>query len=369
MPIHKLSVVGLMSGSSLDGVDLAWCDFVFDTETDPVLQSWSIRTGTTVEYPVEMVERLRQAPELDGRELWLLHTQLGLHFGEVIKVFLKQFEEKPDLIASHGHTVFHYPEQQTTTQIGDGAAIAGSLQMIVVDQFRTLDMALGGQGAPLAPLADYYFFRDYFACLNLGGIANLSVQTPKGYLAFDNGGANQVLDALCQEIGLSYDDNGQLARSGQLIPILLEEANKLPYFAKDYPKSLGNDWVRDQMLPLFQHSNYPVADRLHTCCVQIARQIGQDLQGVIEKEGLQLPADAKMLAAGGGGFNSFLCECIAEAIAPVELLIAEPDITAYKEAAMIALAGGLRILKLPNVLPTVTGARRAAVGGAIHYGK
>jgi anhydro-N-acetylmuramic acid kinase len=367
--MQKLAVVGLMSGSSLDGVDLAWCDFVFVPQEENPLLSWELRRGVTLPYSEEWQNRLRAAPRLSGQDLWLLHTELGHYFGQQLELFLQDFPKQPDLVASHGHTVFHFPEQHTTTQIGDGAAIAAQLSLPVIDQFRTLDMALGGQGAPLAPLADKYFFGDYLASLNLGGIANLSVRSPRGYLAFDITGVNQVLDALMAEVGLPYDDDGKLARSGQLLPDLLAQANALPFLSQPYPKSLGNDWVQEQLLPIFQDSGHRLANRLHTLCVHVAQQIGWHLQRVVQQEGLAVDSEDQVLVAGGGGFNSFLCELIADSVSPLQLVKADPDLIAYKEAALMALAGGLRWLQLPNVLPSVTGASRAAVGGAVHWGR
>lgn len=363
----QFSVVGLMSGSSLDGTDLAWCTFEFAEENPAQLLNWTLHKGTTLPYPFEWKERLRNAPQLNGRDLWLLHTELGLYFGNIVNNFLDGVPETVDFIASHGHTVFHYPAQHTTTQVGDGAAIAGVLNLPVIDQFRTQDMAIGGQGAPLAPLADQYFFSDYFACLNLGGITNISIQTPQGYLAFDVGGANQVMDVLMQEIGEIYDEAGQLARTGQLIPELKQAADALPFHTLAPPKSLGNDWVREQLLPIFQDQQYPLQDRLHTYCQHVAGQIAASISQTAQQEQLEVNASQQMLVAGGGGFNLFLCECIASAIHPLQLVIAPPDIIAYKEAALMALAGALRWQQQPNVLASVTGAQRSVVGGAIHW--
>lgn len=357
-----------MSGSSLDGIDLAWCTFEFDATQAGRLLDWKLHRGVTYPYPPEWQDRLRAAPELSGRELWLLHTELGLYFGEILGQFIEELPEAVDFIASHGHTVFHYPAQQTSTQIGDGAAIAGVLGLPVIDQFRTQDMAVGGQGAPLAPLADQYLFSEYFAALNLGGIANLSIGTPQGYLAFDVGGANQVLDALMQEVGKAYDDQGQLARSGEVIPELKSVADALPFYQQAPPKSLGNDWVRERLLPIFQDQKYALKNRLHTYCQHVATQVGKGLHRAAEQQGIKLNSGQRMLVAGGGAFNSFLCECIAQEIQPVQLETAAPDIIAFKEATLMALAGALRWQQQPNVLPSATGARRAVVGGAIHWG-
>ena len=361
-------VVGLMSGSSLDGIDLAWCTFAFSTTHPAQLLRWEFLAGETIPYSSDWQERLRAAPQLSGRELWRLHADLGMLYGKTVNTFLARQKASVDFVASHGHTVFHYPEHKTTTQIGDGAAMASVLELPVIDQFRAQDMALGGQGAPLAPLADQYLFPKYFACLNLGGIANVSVQHDGRYIAFDITGANQVLDALMQEVNAPYDENGQLARSGKVIPELLEQANSLPYLAMAPPKSLGNDWVQEQLLPLFQDAKWPLADRLHTLCVHVAQQAGLSIQQVVAREEYSLTDQQRMLVTGGGAFNSFLCEQIATAVQPLQLEIASPEIIAYKEAILMGLAGALRWQQQPNVLPSVTGATRAAVGGAIHWG-
>jgi anhydro-N-acetylmuramic acid kinase len=365
----KLSSIGLMSGSSLDGLDMAWCTFHFSDEQPDQLLDWEFHQGTTIPYPNPWLQRLRKAPLMSGRDLWLLHTDLGHYFGKTVRTFLQTHAITPDLVASHGHTVFHFPHQHTTTQIGDGAAIAAELSCVVIDQFRSLDMALGGQGAPLAPLADKYLLEQYFGNLNLGGIANISVQINGNYIAFDIGGANQVLDALMQEIGEAYDDQGQLARSGQPIPALIERADQLAFFALPYPKSLGNDWVQEQLLPIFKNTSFPLANRLCSFVEHLAGQIGKALHEVARQHNLTLTNDQELLVAGGGGFNTFLCERISEAIKPAQLVIADPQMIAYKEAALMALAGALRWLNQPNVLPSVTGAKRGAVGGAVHYGK
>lgn len=363
-----LHVIGLMSGSSLDGVDLAHCRFSFVDAQHSELAEWSLLRAATLPYDTEWVERLRAAATLNGRDLWLLHTQLGAYYGHIIRSFMDTLTAPVDMVASHGHTVFHFPAQATTTQIGDGAAMAGVLALPVIDQFRTLDMALGGQGAPLAPLGDAYFYGDYFAALNLGGIANISIQTPGGYIGFDIGGANQVLDTLMAEIGQSYDADGALAATGRLVPELLQQADALPFFALPYPKSLGNDWVQEVLLPVFQDKKIPLADRLHTFCWHLAGQVAASIRQVAGSASLTLSGDERVIVAGGGGFNGFLCQCIAQAVAPVRVDIADRNMIAFKEAAFIALAGALRWLGQPNVLPSATGARRAAVGGAVHWG-
>ncbi len=361
-------VIGLMSGSSLDGIDLAWCTFAFSSTQSAQLLRWEFHAGETIAYTADWQQRLRESIQLNGRELWALHTDLGLLYGQAIESFIGRHQAQVDFVASHGHTVFHDPQRQTTTQIGDGAALAAVLQMPVIDQFRTQDMALGGQGAPLAPLADQYLFSKYFACLNLGGIANISLQTAGGYIAFDITGANQVLDTLMTEVNLAYDEDGRLARSGKVIPDLLKQANNLSYLKMPPPKSLGNDWVQEELLTLFRNKDWSLADRLHTLCVHVGQQTGKSIQRVAKTEQLLLSNQDRILVSGGGAFNRFLCEQIAVAVQPLQLEVASPEIIAYKEAILMGLAGALRWQEQPNVLPSVTGAKRATVGGAIHWG-
>ncbi len=362
------SAIGLMSGSSLDGVDIAYCDFTLDLseETAAPVRNWSISKAATIPYSEAWQERLLQAPGLSGRDLWQLHVDLGHLFASYLEQFLEDLEERPLLVASHGHTVFHFPESKMTTQIGDGAALAGRLGLPVIDQFRSQDMALGGQGAPIAPLADVHLFPDYLACLNLGGIANLCVKTERGPVSLDIGGANQVFDALCAELNLPYDDGGRIARSGTLIPELLTKVAALSFYQEPYPKSLGNDWVQEALLPHFKRHSGKVEDRLHTAVIHLARQIGRHWQQIIEREGLQPSSDDQLLVTGGGGWNEFLCEQIKHAVQPLDVVIPAGDIINFKEAALIALAGLFRWYGRPNVFTSVTGASRASSGGALH---
>lgn len=365
-----IHAVGLMSGSSLDGLDIACCRFELETDSGQV-EDWSLTATQTVSFEPEWRARLQHLPELSGLELAEAHINFGRYMGKLLQPFLRKLPTPVDLIASHGHTVFHYPDRQLSLQIGDGAALAAVTGYTVVDNFRAMDVALGGQGAPLAPLADKHLFPGYHFYLNLGGIANISARSEDGFIAFDIGGANQVLNALAAELGLEYDENGEIAAGGRLRPALLEQADALPYFQQPYPKSLGNDWVQEQLLPVYRVAGYPVADKLHTACLQLARQTARSLKRTLEREPMPAPP-YRMLVTGGGALNDFLLRCIreeAEKAAPLELVVPEADIIAFKEAALIALMGALRLEGLPNCLASVTGARRDAVGGAVHTGE
>lgn len=357
-----------MSGSSLDGLDLAFCEFTItstDTNELPEVRDWSIREAQTMPYPEEWVNRLREAIHLSGLELCRLHRDYGQLLGQMAKEFLQHYQLAPDLIASHGHTVFHYPEEGFTLQIGDGATICEDTGHHTISDLRSRDVAAGGQGAPLAPLADALLLSQHTFYLNLGGIANITASTPNGPIAFDICGANQILNALVAPLHLPYDDKGQLARSGQLIPELYQQQNQLPYFKLAYPKSLDNEWVRIQQTQHFEAHSETTANRLHTACLLIAGQIAGHIQQIREKETLQEPPHS-MLISGGGAYNDFLIECIRTALPELEIVIPDEKIIAFKEAALMALMGCLRKLGLPNCLSSVTGAGYNVSGGVIH---
>lgn len=353
-----------MSGSSLDGLDIAFCEFQFAEDT---LVNWQILQAETLPYSENWQKRLRDLPQADGRALSLAHAHFGHLVGGLVNYFLQKYALQPDLIASHGHTVFHFPKEQMTLQIGDGSAIAAVTGYPVVCDFRAMDVALGGQGAPMAPIADRYLFLDYDFMLNLGGIANITANVTGQYLAFDIGGANQVLNKLVAPLGLAYDAGGKLAASGSLNATLLQEADALPYHHESYPKSLGNDWVQEQLIPIYTQFDAPTEDKLHTACVQIARQTAKDIAQIIQKEHF-VKNSYRLLATGGGVFNDFQITCLQEACKPlgIEIIVPDASIIGFKEAAMIALAGVLRMQSKPNFIASVTGASQDAMGGAVY---
>lgn len=356
-----------MSGSSLDGLDLAFCRFELSLRPgrEPLVH-WDVLAAETRPYPTEWYDRLRDAATLSGRELWRLHAALGQLYGQWSADFLAGRSPVADLISSHGHTVHHFPEEGFTTQIGDGAAIAARSGIATVDQLRSADVALGGQGAPLAPLADRYFFPQYAACLNLGGIANLSVRKDDTYLAFDISGANQILDRLAQEKGKAYDANGDLARQGQFLAELNKRLEALPFLAQAYPKSLDNSWVRDRQWPILRDFPASPEDRLRTFCEHLAGQIAAHLRRVRTREGLP-GGTLELLVTGGGVHNGFFLECLHRACGgEVEIVIPPPPLADCKEAAFIALAGAFRLLQIPNSYASVTGARVDAINGALY---
>lgn len=364
-----IRALGLMSGSSLDGLDVADC--VFNITSDggsPRILSWEMGTSATLPYPDRWLERLRGATKCSGLELTQLDADYGKLVGTLVRQFIDEHGLEPDLIASHGHTVFHYPERGFTLQIGAGATIAAETGITTVCDFRSLDIANGGQGAPLAPLADALLLPEHDFYLNLGGIANLTARTRHGHVAFDICGANQILNALVAPLQLPYDDKGHLARSGQFIPELAQQQNQLTYFKQPYPKSLDNEWVREHQTQVFEAHPESTANRLHTACLLIARQIATHVQQVCKNEEMGT-APHSLLVSGGGAYNDFLMECIAQSVPEVRIEMPDPQLIAFKEAALMALMGSLRVLRLPNCLSSVTGASYQVSGGAIHAGR
>lgn len=364
-----LHTIGLMSGSSLDGLDIACCEFIFEEKQ---LQSWHLIEAQTMALPPHWKRTLRALPDASALDLATAHAAFGNWLGEQVNAFLDEhphIRSRLDAIASHGHTIFHEPEKGFTCQIGEGAAIAARSGFPAVCDFRTLDVALGGQGAPLAPIADKLLFPDYALFLNLGGIANISARRADGsMIAFDVTGCNQVLDALAQLLGLPYDKNGSLARGGQIDSKLLEQLDNDTYFSRQYPKSLSNQWVASRLVATALRNERPVIDRLHTVCIHIGQQVAASLDAIAQREELP-PGPMRMLISGGGAFNTFLVECLKASLAkvmPVEIVVPAVEIVKFKEAILMALMGALRLANLPNTLASVTGARCDTCSGAIY---
>jgi anhydro-N-acetylmuramic acid kinase len=263
------------------------------------------------------------------------------------------------LVASHGHTVFHYPKNGFTTQIGDGAALAAECGLPVVCDFRSTDVAKGGQGAPLVPIGDQLLFSDYSFLLNIGGIANMTARQKNGTIAFDICSANQLLNYYAKQNGFDYDKDGALAASGKLDQSLFDKLNSLDYFIKPAPKSLGNDYSREVVLPLVESASISVEDKLHTLCHHIAYQVASHVKKLEHGE------SDKMLVTGGGALNGYLIECLKESL-PIKLQVPDGNIVQYKEALIFAFMGVLRFRHEINTLRSVTGAKADSVSGTIY---
>lgn len=369
---REYCVAGLMSGSSLDGLDLAVCRFEvgLDEQGRFQLGSWSVESGITIPYSEEWKKALAEAIYLSGKDLIHLHADLGSYMASLLAPHLEGMDI--DAIASHGHTIFHEPQDGFTLQIGDGAYLSAKLGYPVIDGFRYADIAAGGQGAPIAPIADKWLFAEYDLMLNIGGIANVTCNTGSEWVAFDICGANQILNALAGLEGKEYDVDGQMARQGKLLPGLYHQQSALGFFREPFPKSLSNEWVAKQQTAVFLDTPGSVSDKLFTACQLTADQVIAALSKLLGRYDFADRHTLRMLLTGGGAFNGFLVERIAASatIAGInlELEIPDPQIIAFKEAIMIALMGVFRLENEPNCIASVTGANRDTIAGVIHQG-
>lgn len=349
--MQTYKAVGVMSGTSLDGLDIVLCNFTFK-------KTWnfSIEQYITVEYPKEWRKKLESAPIFNGLELSLLHKEFGKFIGESINYFLEVIDSKVDLIASHGHTVFHQPDKRLTLQIGDGQEIATVTGIKTICDFRSKDIALGGQGAPLVPMGDKLLFPEYDYCLNIGGFANVSFEENEKRLAFDICPANIIINYLSNKSGQIFDKNGALGALGNTDSDLLQQLNSIEYYHKKYPKSLGKEWLENIFIPILNSSEISLHDKLRTVYEHIASQISSILNSYKQ---------SKTLITGGGAYNKLLINLIKQKTKS-ELIIPESKIVEYKEALIFALLGILRMTDQINCLSSVTGAEKDSSTGIIY---
>jgi len=356
--------IGLMSGSSLDGLDIAFVHL----QEGAGKWSFEIIKANCYSYTDEWRERLKSSTTLNAREYLLLHTAYGHYLGEKVNQFIEEnnLHYQVQLISSHGHTSFHMPAQKMTAQLGDGAAIAAVTGINTVSDLRAMDVALGGQGAPLVPTGEKLLFSGYDFFLNLGGIANLSFKSNEQFIGFDVCPANAVLNMLANKAGKAYDANGDMASAGNVNEKLLEKLNALSYYADPYPKSLANDFGTGIVYPLIQDSGFSIADGLRTYTEHIVLQIAAAIAGSALQNSKPL-----LLVTGGGAFNTFLIERLKYNLAGtnVQIIVPDENIIQYKEALIMALTGILRWREEYNVMASVTGASRNSIGGSVWMGQ
>lgn len=399
-------VIGLMSGSSLDGLDIAYVHLQERAATGKqAAKHWDFELihTTCYPYPESWKQRLAAAPALSALDYQLLHVEYGHYLGEQVLKFVEEFglEYKVQLIVSHGHTAFHWPARKMTAQLGDGAAIAATTRTNVVSDLRAMDLALGGQGAPIVPIGEELLLPGYELFLNLGGIANVSKHggadnqggksaggddsggnggAGGGFLAFDVCPANRVLNALAELERLVYDDGGALAASGKVDHQLLQQLNALPYYTMPYPKSLANEFGTEVVLPLVRQAmgerGLSTADALRTYVEHIALQVARAVEALGGSRGAVVGAGSdaaggtarRMLVTGGGAHNTFLVERLRNRLG-FEVVVPDKSLVDYKEALIMAVIGVLRWREENNVLASVTGASRDSIGGAVWIGQ
>jgi anhydro-N-acetylmuramic acid kinase len=350
---NNYRVVGIMSGSSLDGVDLACCDFTFKDNC----WNYKVLKGKTYPYSDMWVARLQQLPLQNLEVFPKTHAYYGRYLGQLVNQFIQETNLAADFVASHGHTIFHQPNAGFTAQIGDGAAISAICGLPVVSDFRSMDIALGGEGAPLVPIGDQLLFSNYEACLNLGGISNISYKKEDKVAAYDISPCNLVLNKIAQSLGQPYDNKGLLARSAEPNMELVYQLNSLPFYKQNGAKSLGVEWVDENIWPIV--NQFGELNELEILA-SLSKHISFQISSVMNEQELK-----NVLVTGGGAFNEFLIQQIRENT-KANLVIPELELVQFKEALIFAFLGVLRICNQNNVLCSVTGSSKDHVGGALY---
>lgn len=353
---EKYILIGVMSGTSLDGIDLAHLNF----ELLNGKWKFQILESETIGYSQEWIDQLKNAVGYSKSELLELNKKYTLLLGNTISDFISKHQiHTIDAVCSHGHTILHQPKNGITLQIGNLPEIATFCNQKVVCDFRVQDVELGGQGAPLVPIGDRLLFPEIDYCLNLGGFSNVSFEENGKRFAFDISPVNTVLNFYANKLGLEYDDKGTISSAGKINSELLKELNALEFYRLSYPKSLGFEFVKEIVLPIIERYEISIEDKLATFTEHIAIQIG-----------LALPnKKSKLLITGGGAYNDFLIGRIQYYLKGTSLLIPEKKIIEFKEALIFGLLGVLKLRNEINTLSSVTGASKDHSSGKIYHPK
>ncbi len=366
MEQKNYNVIGVMSGTSLDGIDCALIKInvspQISGEVYPVFKAQIIK-AETIAYPDEWVNALREAHTFSQDKLTAINKLYTQYLAQVINAFIAHHHiAHIDAVCSHGHTILHQPQDGFTLQIGNLPKLAKLLGHKVVCDFRVQDVALGGQGAPLVPIGDRLLFGTYDYCLNLGGFANVSTEKNGVRLAYDICPVNVVLNTYAQKLGKPYDDEGAFAKAGTVHAPLLKELNSLPYYGAPAPKSLGIEWVHERVFPIIESYKVSDIDVLATFTEHIAIQIAA-----------QFKKNASVLATGGGAYNTYLLDRVRahynsnnDTATVLNLTVPDAQLVEFKEALVFGLLGVLRLENLPNCLASVTGASRDHSSGMLY---
>lgn len=349
----SFTVLGLMSGTSLDGLDIAMCEFQNEDE------HWSFKILATecYTYDASWRSRLRQAMDLSKEELSILSRDIAKDYSYKIKEFLFQHkaESAVDLISSHGQTIHHDPTNGVTLQIGNAAIIAAETGIDTLADLRIQDVALGGQGAPIVPMGEWHLFPEFDQLINIGGISNITKmnRTQGEISAYDICPANGLLNHLVSELDLAYDKDGEKASSGSINDELLNQLNEIGYYSTESPKTLDASFALNELMPIIDKFQIPLENKLRTAVEHIAIQISNNLE------------KSPVLLTGGGALNTFLVERI-KLNCPTEIVLPSNEIIEYKEAIIMAFLGLLSYLNLPNIFASVTGASKDHSSGLIY---
>ena len=348
-------IIGLMSGTSLDGLDIACVVF----PNEPTNHAFRLEHAQTVPLPQDLLLELENIEELSARAVFHLNQKLGLFYAHSVNAFLSKFGITPnsvDAIASHGQTIFHQPEQGFTVQLGCGATLAFGTEIPVINDFRSLDVAAGGQGAPLVPLGDQALFgHEAEAFLNIGGFANISFQKNGRVIAYDICPGNLPLNRFAKVLGKAYDAGGEIASKHAADSSLLNALNQLPYYALEGPKSLGTEWLENQFYPCF-----PQNIAAGTAIATVTQHIAEQLDRTLKKHELQ-----SVYITGGGALNTYLMEELKKRYAG-NVVIPSTQLLEFKEAIVFAFLGKRFLDQEYNCLSSVTGAKENVCGGVLH---
>ena len=354
MKIYK--VLGLMSGTSLDGLDLAYCH-IWKTPTG---WDFDLKKTDSIPYSDTLKEKLKNAIYIPADKLLEFHNTYGTWLGQKSKEFIATHTLEVDFIGSHGHTTHHQPQKGFTFQIGSGQHLANASGTKVICDFRSNDVALGGQGAPLVPIGDRHFFGQYDFCLNLGGISNISFERNGERLAYDIGLANMILNHITQKINLNYDKDGALARKGSINKPMLEQLNNLEFYKLPFPKSVGFEWFVEKVIPIVEANDDSIENLLHTSIHHICEQVAKQVE--LQKN----KTENTLFVTGGGALNGFLMETLQQKVGSSTKVVKPTNLLVeFKEALIFALMAVLREENSINCLRSVTGAKHDCSGGVV----
>ena len=337
----------MMSGTSLDGLDMAYCEF----DTDGKKVDYALLKADTVPFDSDLRKKIIDCEGCNGEDIYRFSSFLGHYFGKQAREFIEKNNIEVDFIASHGQTVFHQPQRGFTVQIGDINAIACETHCTVIGDFRSLDVALGGQGAPLVPIGDRLLFKEYDSCLNLGGFSNVSYDVDNIRKAYDICPVNIVLNHLAQMLGADYDKDGRIAQEGHVCVDLFNDFGNIPYFKNKERKSLGKEFVKEYIFPLLDGYDISTQDKIATYTVFVSSLIAENIKG-------------RTLVTGGGAYNKFLVEQVRKA-SVADIIVPDKILVDYKEALIFAFLGMKRYRKEINCLSSVTGAERDCCSGTV----
>jgi anhydro-N-acetylmuramic acid kinase len=351
---NNFKAIGMMSGTSLDGLDIAYCGF----SRGKTGWSYSLDQATTLKYPSSWTKKLSTAHQLSGGDLVALDNEYGRFLGKACRSFVDTHKIKVDFVASHGHTIFHQPSKGFTFQLGSGNALHATCGLPVVSDFRSLDVQLGGEGAPLVPIGDKLLFGEYDVCLNLGGIANLSMDVKKIRRAYDVCFMNMGLNYLAASIGKTYDSGGRMASKGSLNTAMMKKLDSVYDRLRGKRPSLGREIFEEKIQPILDTGLISIEDKMRTLVESAAKEISVAIVSNQETP--------KVLCTGGGTFNSFFVSCLLDHCGDrAALIIPEELVVKYKEALVFAFLGVLRVIQQPNCLMSVTGAKIDNCGGLL----